>query len=344
MPGGSRLDYLGFWVVGALLVAGTVWFFRRTRGRKGVGRLVAGNALVFLSLLWAAVIAAETYLRYVYDETDQYALLMTNQDWFLRHVRLNSDQYRDVEWRPEKPPGTTRVACIGDSFTMGWGVKDFRRAWPRLVGAGLDAEFPGKYEVRNYGVAGIETNYQLDVLLPFAKSQGCDRVILGYCLNDPDDLLPRDRMFDRRDFPHVPTGERSYLADFLWFRLRQRGDKRIQGFFDWEKEAYDDPKLWGEQCRRFKEMVEFCRQKALRLDVVVFPFFHAWGESYGYDSCHDRVVEAFKRLGIDAIDLREAYRGIPASELVVNRFDAHPNELAHAIAARVVLVRAFGVR
>ena len=71
--GGYVADYLIFWAVWIAIVAGTWFFFRRTRGRTGLKRLVAGNLLVLLSLLFTVVLAAETYLRYVYDASDQYA-------------------------------------------------------------------------------------------------------------------------------------------------------------------------------------------------------------------------------------------------------------------------------
>ena len=56
------------------------------------------------------------------------------------------------------------------------------------------------------------------------------------------------------------------------------------------------------------------------------------------------MVAAWKALGVTAIDLRDVYRGIPASDLVVNRFDSHPNERAHRIAAQAVLDRLFSER
>ena len=75
---GYLSDYLAFWAIWLAIVGATVFFFRRTRGRPGRLRLVAGNLLVLLSLLWTAVVAAETYLRYIYDATDSYALMLTN--------------------------------------------------------------------------------------------------------------------------------------------------------------------------------------------------------------------------------------------------------------------------
>ena len=46
-------------------------------------------------------------------------------------------------------------------------------------------------------------------------------------------------------------------------------------------------------------------------------------------------------MAVDVIDLRDAYRGIPGSELVASRFDSHPGARAHGIAARVVADRLF---
>jgi hypothetical protein len=344
--GGYVGDYVSFWAIWIVLIAGAWWFFRATRGRTGVARLVVGNLLVLLALAWTAVVVAETYLRYVYDGTDQYGLTMTNRAWFGRHVVLNSNDFRDREWPTEKPPGVVRVACLGDSFTMGWGVPDIDDLYPRRVGAALDAKFPGKFEVRNVSAPGLSTTDEANMLEDVAVKGAFDRVILGYCLNDPDNFLPPGRGLDRESAPRVPWIRQSwsFLVDYLWFHVRLRGDPRVRGYFEWEKEAYDDPEIWGRQCAQFRRLKDFCDGASIRLDVVVFPFFSHWGENYEFDSCHERVAEAWKRLGVDVVDLRDAYRGIPAADLVVGRLDGHPNARAQAIAARVILERLFGVK
>jgi hypothetical protein len=346
--GGYVGDYVSFWAIWLALILGAWWFFRATRGRTGKARLVVGNLLVLFALAWTAVVVAETYLRYVYDGTDQYGLTMTNRAWFGRHVlgHLNSSGYRDREFAAVKPPGVVRVACVGDSFTMGWGVRDLDDLYPRKIGAALDARFPGKFEVLNVSAPGLSTTDENDMIEATAKDGAFDRVVLGYCLNDPDNFLPAGRAFDRESAPRLPLIPQSwsFLADFLWFHVRLRADPKVRGYFDWEKEAYEDPRIWDQQCAQFRRMKDFCDAAKIRLDVVVFPFFAQWGEKYEFDSCHERVAQAWKRLGVDVVDLREAYRGIPASELVVGRFDGHPNERAHAIAARVILDRVFDVR
>jgi lysophospholipase L1-like esterase len=347
MPAGGYVsEYLAFWGIWFAILLGTWIFFRRTRGRTGLVRLVAGNALVLLSFLWTAVLAGETYLRYFCDFTDQYGLTLTNFAWFRRHIILNSAGCRDREFRHEKAPGVTRVACVGDSFTMGWGVPDPADAFPQRIGKALEARAPGKFEVWNVGFTGATTGHEAGVIDSMAVRDSIDRIVLGYCLNDPDDLLPHDRWFIREKEPRPPVvgTTTSFLADYLWFHLRLRDDPRVRGYFDWEIEAYEDPRVFGAQCDRFKRIADTCKRASIRLDVVVFPFFSDWGEKYRFDSCHDRVAGAWKRLGVDVIDLREAYRGIPAADLYVSRFDGHPNARAHDIAARTILERVFPER
>lgn len=345
--GGYVRDYVAFWAVWVVLLLATVLFFRRTRAWTGRGRLVLGNLLVFASLLWMAVVAGETYLRYVYDATDSYGLTLTNFSWFKRHYVASSDGFRDREYDPTARPGVARVACVGDSFTAGYGVPDAADAWPQRVGAQLATARPGRFEVYNCGLIGHETGDELDLVRFLSNPRVADHVIVGYCLNDVDDLMPPGHRFDRGDAPRVPwiAPTRSFVLDFLWFRLKLRDDPRVRGYFDWVEGAYADPALMARQAERFRQMAEVCRASGMRLDVVVFPFLSGWGENYRFDAAHDRVAAAWKSAaGVDVIDLRDAYRGIPGDQLVVNRFDAHPNARAHAIAAQTILARVFGVR
>src|SRR5262245_49918364 len=256
--GGYWQDYAGFWVIWAAVIAVTWGFFRATRGRKGKLRLVAGNLLVTASLLWTLLLVGETYLRYVYDQTDSYGLTLTNWSWFKRHVdgKHNSDGFRDAEFTAANTAGVTRVDCVGDSFTFGWGIKETADCWPQRIDRELALRAPGRYRVRNFGVIGLTTGGEADIVDRIAERGGTSHVILGYCLNDPDDLMPPDTWFRREDQPRVPFLEptTSFVADFFWFRFKLARDPRVAGYFDWEVRAYEDPQIFGKQCERFRRI------------------------------------------------------------------------------------------
>lgn len=348
--GGYTADYLGFWAIWIALAAAAVAYLRRSR-RRGAkparGRLVLGNALVGLALLWTAVLAGETYLRYVHDETDAFSMTLTTRSWHARHLRLNSLGFREREFGDAKRPGVVRVGCLGDSFTMAQGVPDAADAWPQRIGAALEAREPGRYEVLNLGISGVTTGMQIGVLQHFLPRAGFDRIVLGYCLNDTDDLLPPDRWFDADDEPRAPWigPTTSFVADFLWFRLVNSRHPKVVAYFDSQKEAYADPRIFAQQEARFREMAALCRAAGVRLDVAVFPCYPALDhDPYDFAEAHDRTIRAFRALGVETVDLRACYAGIPARELVCNRFDSHPNARAHAIAADEILARLFPAR
>jgi hypothetical protein len=126
--------------------------------------------------------------------------------------------------------------------------------------------------------------------------------------------------------------------------MRLVGDPYLRDADLRQADAYRDEAVWARQRGRFLRIAQVCRAGGAPLDVVVFPFFSDWGPTYRFDECHERVVAAWRDLGVKVLDLRDAYEGAPGADLVVSRFDGHPNERAHDLAARAVLERVFGYR
>jgi hypothetical protein len=69
---------------------------------------------------------------------------------------------------------------------------------------------------------------------------------------------------------------------------------------------------------------------------VTFPFVHNLGPDYQYRRVHERLDEAWRDLEVPHLDLLSAFEAHPSANLVVNPRDAHPNERAHAIAAKPI--------
>jgi hypothetical protein len=218
--------------------------------------------------------------------------------------------------------------------------------FPQRIGAALAVREPGAWECWNLGIIGWQTGDEASLLSRIVPTGEIDHVVLAYCLNDVEDLLPPERRFMREEASRAPflAPWRSFLLDTLWYRLELRGDPRVAGYFEWVQDAYEDPVLWPQQVDRFRWIANHCARHRVRLDIVVFPFFGVWGPEYPFDAAHDRVQEAWNSLGVRVVDLRFAYRANEADTLVVNRFDAHPNELAHSIAADALLEELFPQR
>ena len=81
---------------------------------------------------------------------------------------------------------------------------------------------------------------------------------------------------------------------------------------------------------------QICRLNESELRVVVFPFLHNLGSDYPFRTAHQQLVEFCENKNMRVLDLEPVLATRAASDLTVNRFDAHPNELAHELAAKAI--------
>jgi len=87
-------------------------------------------------------------------------------------LKINRWGQRDRDYTQEKPARTLRIAIVGASNSMGWGVR-IEEAFSELVEERLNREYGGKaferYEVINFsvpGYAGPELLYVLEEIVP----------------------------------------------------------------------------------------------------------------------------------------------------------------------------------
>jgi hypothetical protein len=78
------------------------------------------------------------------------------------------------------------------------------------------------------------------------------------------------------------------------------------------------------------------------LRVVIFPFLHDQGPRYPFAATHEKLVGHCRDAQIPVLDLEPVFRPRAGEDLTVNRFDAHPNERAHAIAAEAIYNQLLG--
>lgn len=282
------------------------------------------------------LLGLEVFFRFSYDQTDAFSLMKTSRRWFDRHYQRNSWRLRDdVDYTILKTPGRRRITFVGDSFTAGHGVRDVAdRFANRIRVAHPD------WDVQVLAINGLDTGAELAYLRDaFARGYQTDDVVLVYCPNDLGDLLPDwrsvvDGLY--ADFAAAgPLVHHSYALNYLYFRLYARRSPQLGGYYPSLVSAYAGA-AWHQQARRLRAFAALARANGARFCVVTFPFLQSLGPDDPFAPAYARIGALWKSLGVPHLDLRQALAGHTPDELVVNRFDAHPNERAHALAADAI--------
>jgi len=256
----------------------------------------------------------------------------------------NSLGYRDNEHRPAKPPGVRRVVVLGDSFT--WGAKvEFDDAYPRRLERGLARHRGEAWEVISLARSGMNTVEEAEQLGTEGLAYDPDVVVLGYCLNDSEDdnaaeaRRARDWTEMKKERRSPSDGlERSALYRLIrrriWATVENR--RRIAAYRSMYAPEYPG---WIAGQRALKSMAEWCRERKVPFLVMIFPLFgNPLDRDYPFPEIHAAVSRAAAEAGARVVDLLPAYRGLNWELLVVDGpNDEHPNEIAHRIAADVLL-------
>jgi hypothetical protein len=263
--------------------AGLYQLFYRNRIYRQVDhkwrRLLAGNILVLMFLLSLCCAMGEIYYRFIHDTTDAYGLTRTSVDWKKRHMHLYQSGFRDSLDRYEitPTPGQRRVTIIGDSFTVGHGVKNVEDRFANII----RHERP-QWEVHVRAKNGAETYGHTKMLIDMLKSgYKLQDVVLVYVLNDISDL---SREFKIQMMPKNPTpwiAHHSYFINTLYMRRLVVRRPQLRGYYPMLHDLYDGP-TWPKQQERLTQFHHLVRAAGGRLWVVTFPFLHELGDAYPY--------------------------------------------------------------
>src|SRR5262249_1808652 len=99
---------------------------------------------------------------------------------------INADGLRDRTHPPEKPPGTYRLVALGDSVTLGAGIKP-EEAYPQVLEK-LLWRSGRRGEVVNVGLWGWSTRQERTAYDRIVRRYKPDQVLLAVCLNDIPEL------------------------------------------------------------------------------------------------------------------------------------------------------------
>ncbi len=342
MPDGLP-EFYGWKMTGAALlvllvgVAGLRWRRRRRQARRS---LWPTTAILSVAVCAGAMILLEVSFSVCYDQTDTMTLTNVSRRWFERHVRANNAGARDSQpFTPIPPPGVFRITLVGDSFTYGHGIRDVEDRFGDQLKNRLDESAPGRFQVYNWALCGADTQDHINIIKLLSLGEfNCNLVLLVYVLNDACPLLPESEELARQAQylqPHFPLFRDTYLFNFLYWRFVHLSMTPARDYATWIPHAYQEP-FWSKHREQLEQIVTLCRQQGWELRVVTFPLLQSLGPHYPLRDAHDRLASFWTEHEISNVDLLPILEAHDVGDLVVNRFDAHPNELAHRLAAQAI--------
>ncbi|MBX3415907.1 MAG: hypothetical protein KF708_24715 [Pirellulales bacterium] len=305
-------------------------------GRRAWPWLVLGNACVFLALGAFLLAAAECYFRFWYDTTDGLTISRVARQWSARHFRFNAAGFRDDHEYVSRPNlQRPRVTFLGDSFAVGFGIAKVEDRLSNLV----QARSKKPREANCFANVGLDTGAQLDLIRrAHEQGYGTDDLVLVYCPNDVCDLIPEWRAVGEHINERVlqlGALRASYALDMFWCRWIAATDPAARGHFDIVPTGYGG-ETWRRQTERLRSLRDFCRENDIRFSIVLFPFLHDLDDEQ-YHRAYDQLETFCAREEIPFLNLLPILAPHAAEGLIVNRFDPHPNERAHSLAADAIL-------
>lgn len=255
---------------------------------------------------------------------------------------INSYGFRGHEISIEKRPGVTRIACLGDSFIFGEGVRE-ESVWPRNLEAMLNDEVLRKehgfvkppdtsYEVLNCGVQGHGTIDEFLYYRLHVSQFKPDIVILGFFLNDA--MEGRDTIRQNEEW----TKNREVSTFARWSRIaeilerRQIAAELQDEYFAAIRSSFELPR-WELSKRAMTDLKSLTAANASRLIVVVWPVLWKLDSGYPFKDVHNKIAEFCNSAQIECVDLLDTFRGSSDYKFWVHPTDHHPNGLAHGSAA-----------
>lgn len=227
---GAYLLFLALLLGAALVVSLLAYLLLRRPWPqlRGIGRPF--GVLFVVGLLTVAL--AELAMRSLdplgvsmFQEVTRYMLdLDADDELGFRHRPNLVATYQGVEFRTNAiglrdraladiPASALRVLVLGDSVTLGWGVRQ-DALFTRRLEERLSGELARPVRVFNSGVAGYNTGQELAFLRRYAGQLTPDIVVLVYVENDVErNELHIDEL--RRRWDH-PAGLREWLLRWSW--------------------------------------------------------------------------------------------------------------------------------
>jgi lysophospholipase L1-like esterase len=258
--------------------------------------LAVGSLLLFLTvleLLLRLLTTGQIYLSehnpHFIDHNGWIRLTPSQQTWWYGcHYSVNSNGFRMTH--EVDPTRRIRVVALGDSITLGMGVRETSAVWPSQLETLIHRDISPSVEVINTGVQGWNLMTQrLDSALAPAEFTayvndlrtvlGFDAVVYCVCLNDVpsrvQELFVEDNSRNKKRFTFFPERMREWFKRKAVYRLA-RDWYREKKFRELDFSGIPTPPrsvaFWNAVSDELAALKSACHQGGARLYVVIVPY------------------------------------------------------------------------
>jgi lysophospholipase L1-like esterase len=243
-----------------------------------------------------------------------------NKLYKLKPFNTNSEGLRDKEYSKQTPPGTFRIAVIGDSFTMGEGV-EVESTYPTLLEDRFNAEGqPPAYEFVNFAVAGYSLPQYIATIKHKARAYQPDLILIGFCAAN-DSKKPNMEAFNKPY--HVPSPGNGFFNFYLFEHL----GNVYKRFYNYLRNRYPG---YNADEDYLKE--EFRQLAALTSEHHV-PVVIAYIDNKAASADYAMVEKAAQSFGFVFIDGTRGFGPQVLPEHIIYKTDNHPNGTANRVMA-----------
>jgi hypothetical protein len=333
---------MGIWLVFLAGLFFAVLAYRRAC-RRNARSLVLANLGLSLCMVLSVATAGELAFACFADFSDTFNITNVSKRWLALHIDHEKNNEGNRDRRPftkYAPTGRKRIIFLGDSFTVGHGIKRMEDRFTDRIAAWLDEKAPDKYVVANLAEPGLETSYieSKAAAVMFGIHADVSMFVYVYNLNDIEGYMD---LVGENPLGEIYTAEPTfflfrdtYLFNWLYFRFLQFR-ARNNTYFERLAAGYQG-KAWDGLRAKLSQLHRECNQGHAEFRMVIFPFLHDLSGDDSFREARNRLVDFCKSEKIPVLDLDPVFRQHAKENLMVSRFDAHPNERAHAIAAEAI--------
>jgi hypothetical protein len=239
------------------------------------------------------------------------------------HGRVSTNRWgmRDRDYERTPAPGTYRVALLGASSVMGWGVAD-DQTFEALIERRLNEERSGRpfagYEILNFAVPGYQPLQQVMVL---DKALSFSPHALFYVATGREAsraaLHLAEAVSRGVDLPHEELREVARRAGVAPRTPESVASRRLLPF-------REELLAWV-----FETVVTRCQERGIVPVLIFLPQV----DPGGWREETPTILRLAREAGFTVLDLDDVYDGEPIDSIRLAPWDNHPNARGHQLVA-----------